>query len=63
MISKSERTLSFNTGLGTTYAFIIMKYEVNVQRERRKVMELILIILVLFLIFGGGGFYWSRRGR
>jgi len=63
MISKSSRTLFFNTALGTTYA--TKQYIVNIQRERRKVMsmETILIILVLFLIFGGGGFYWSRRGR
>jgi hypothetical protein len=61
MFSKYWRTLSFNTGLGTTYAST--KYEVNVQRDRRIVMETILIIIVLLLIFGGGGFYWSRRGR
>jgi hypothetical protein len=30
---------------------------------KEKTMETILIILVLLFLFGGGGFYWSRRGR
>jgi len=47
---------------------LLNSYVVNVQRDQkegRKAMsiETILILIVLIMIFGGGGFYWSRRGR
>jgi hypothetical protein len=34
--------------------------------REKKIMDttqLIILILVLVFLFGGGGFYWSRRGR
>jgi hypothetical protein len=34
--------------------------------REKKIMDttqLIILVLVLVFLFGGGGFYWSRRGR
>jgi len=35
----------------------------KIQRKGRKVMETILIIILVLFVLGGGGFYWTRRGR